>query len=54
MKKILLLEDDKNLNDGITLRLKKEGYEVSSAFSLKEAEDTFCDDSYLCSFQKFP
>ena len=39
MKKILLLEDDKNLNHGITLKLQKEGYEVSSAFSLKEAEE---------------
>ena len=41
MKKILLLEDDKNLNHGITLKLQKEGYEVSSAFSLKEAEELF-------------
>lgn len=35
MKRILLLEDDKALNRGISLKLEKEGYEVLSAFSLK-------------------
>ena len=34
MQKILLLEDDRNLNQGISLKLKKEGYEVYSAFSV--------------------
>lgn len=38
MKTILLLEDDENLNRGITLKLSKEGYRVLSAFTLKEAE----------------
>lgn len=41
MQKILLLEDDRNLNRGISLKLEKEGYEVSSAFSVKEAEALF-------------
>ena len=41
MKSILLVEDDKSLNQGITLKLKKEGYRVSSAFSLEEAEELF-------------
>ncbi len=37
MKQILLLEDDEGLNCGISLKLKKEGYEVFSAFTIKEA-----------------
>lgn len=41
MKSILLVEDDKSLNQGIALKLKKEGYRVSSAFSLGEAEELF-------------
>ena len=41
MKSILLVEDDESLNQGITLKLKKEGYRVSSAFSLEEAEELF-------------
>ena len=41
MKSILLVEDDKSLNQGIALKLKKEGYRVSSVFSLGEAEELF-------------
>ena len=41
VQKILLLEDDRNLNQGISLKLKKEGYEVYSAFMVKEAETLF-------------
>lgn len=37
MKQILLLEDDEGLNRGISLKLKKEGYEVFSAFTIKDA-----------------
>lgn len=37
MRKILLVEDDKNLNRGISLKLKKEGYEVFGAYSVCEA-----------------
>ena len=39
MQKILLLEDDKSLNRGITLTLQKAGYAVTSAFTLAEAKD---------------
>ena len=38
MKTILLLEDDGILNQGITLKLSREGYQVFSARTLKEAE----------------
>lgn len=41
LKTILLLEDDKNLNRGITLKLEKEGYRVLSAFGVTEAMDFF-------------
>lgn len=39
MKTILLLEDDENLNRGITMRLEKEGYQVLSAFGMSQAEE---------------
>lgn len=35
---ILIIEDDKTLNDGIAFALEKEGYIVHSAYSLLEAE----------------
>lgn len=38
-KTILLLEDDKNLNRGIVMRLEKEGYRVLSAFGVSQAEE---------------
>lgn len=38
MNQILLLEDDEGLNRGISLKLEKEGYQVFSAFTIKEAE----------------
>lgn len=41
MPKILLLEDDRNLNRGISLKLSKEGYEVLSATGVTEAEAMF-------------
>ncbi len=41
MAKILLLEDDENLNRGITLKLEKEGYEILSAAGVTEAEQLF-------------
>ena len=41
MSKTLLLEDDKSLNRGISLKLQKEGYEVLSAFGVTEAEEVF-------------
>lgn len=45
MKKILLLEDDKNLNRGITLKLTKEGYQVFSAYTMQKAESIFEQES---------
>ena len=46
MQKILLLEDDKNLNRGVTLTLKKAGYSVTSAFTLAEARECLERESY--------
>lgn len=39
MQKILLVEDDENLNRGITITLQKAGYEVVLAFMMSEAEE---------------
>lgn len=36
MQKILLLEDDLNLNRGIALLLSQEGYEVRQVYTIKE------------------
>jgi len=41
MVNILLLEDDKSLNRGISFKLKKEGYYVHTAFNIKEAKEIF-------------
>ena len=38
MPGILVVEDDENLNRGITFSLKKYGYEVFSAESVKKAK----------------
>lgn len=46
MQKILLLEDDKSLNRGITLTLQKEGYAVTPAFTLAEAKEYLGKESY--------
>lgn len=40
-QEILLLEDDDSLNHAISLKLKKEGYTVHSAFTVKEALPLF-------------
>ena len=54
MPDILVVEDDENLNRGITFSLKKSGYEVFSAESVKKAKRiasdhnvdvTICDES---------
>jgi len=44
MGKILLLEDDISLNRGISLKLAKEGYEVLSAHTIREATDIFVNE----------
>lgn len=41
MGKILLLEDDKSLNRGISFKLKNEGFEVETAFCIGEAKNIF-------------
>lgn len=41
MGKILLVEDDKSLNRGISFKLKKEGFEVETAFCIEEAKNIF-------------
>ena len=46
MQEILLLEDDKSLNRGITFTLQKAGYSVTSAFTLAEAEEDLDKSEY--------
>lgn len=41
MGSILLLEDDKSLNRGISFKLIKEGYEVYTTFTIGEAREVF-------------
>lgn len=41
---ILLLEDDRSLNRGISFKLKREGYKVFTTFSIKEAKDIFLNE----------
>ncbi len=41
MRSILLLEDDANLNRGISLKLEREGYRVFPAFDMEEAREIF-------------
>lgn len=40
-KTILILEDDESLNNGITFKLKKEGYNVLSAMDISTAKELF-------------
>lgn len=42
--KILIVEDDKILNKGVTFALKKEGYEVVSAYSKSEGNEIISKD----------
>lgn len=44
MGKILLVEDDKSLNRGISFKLKKEGHEVYTAFNIKQAKELFIEN----------
>lgn len=44
MQKILIVEDDLELNQGISYALKNENYTVRSAHSIKEAEDMIINE----------
>ncbi len=41
MNTILILEDDQNLNRGISLKLRREGYDVLSAFTVRDVRRLF-------------
>ena len=41
MAKILIVEDDKELNQGLAYALRQEQYEVCSAGSLQEAREIY-------------
>lgn len=45
MNTILLLEDDQNLNRGISLKLSREGYNLLSAFTVREARELFAGEN---------
>ncbi|MDU3724739.1 MAG: response regulator, partial [Clostridium celatum] len=40
-RKILVVEDEYSINDGLTFALRKEGYDVRSAFNGREALELF-------------
>lgn len=44
MEKILIIEDDKILNRGVSFALKREGYEVASAYSKAEGKHMILND----------
>ena len=46
MSRILLLEDDLSLIDGLTYSLKKQGYETAIARTVKEALALFAENEY--------
>lgn len=46
MKKILVLEDDKDLNRGISFFFEKEGYKAVSTFSIFNAKEAFQKDTF--------
>lgn len=46
MKRILLLEDDLSLADGLTFALEKQGYEVDGKRTIKEAKEAWNEGLY--------
>lgn len=46
-KHILVIEDDRAMNDGISFALEKEGYHVHSAYTLKEAQKSLGQKMHL-------
>lgn len=45
MRTILLLEDDENLNRGISLKLSREGYQLLAAYTVAQARDLFVKET---------
>ena len=48
MPGILVVEDDENLNRGITFSLKKSGYQVFSAETIKKSKAAFQKNPSEC------
>lgn len=46
MSRILLLEDDLSLINGLTLAFRKEGFELDIARTIKEADEVWADGKY--------
>ena len=46
MNRILLLEDDLSLVNGMSFALRKAGYEVEVARTVREAEDKWAEGGY--------
>jgi len=46
MSRILLLEDDLSLIDGLSYSLKKQGFEIDIARTVKEADSLWCNGKY--------
>lgn len=46
MEQILLLEDDESINKGISFKLQKEGYLVTSCYTIAEAEAAFHKEEF--------
>ena len=44
--KILIVEDDRALNQGLVLSLKNDSYTTFSAFSIKEAREKLTDNTF--------
>ena len=53
-QEILLLEDDDSLNHSVSLKLKKEGYTVYSAFTVKEAVSIYQQKDLSLIICRFP
>ena len=41
MQNILVVEDDRELNEALCYALEKQGYHTSAAFSIQEAKETY-------------
>lgn len=47
MYSILIVEDDKMLNQGISFNLQMDGFNVISAFTLKEAKEKLNENNII-------